>query len=182
MRTELMRATQDIHYALHSDPVFACLMDPQLTAHQYARALSVFAEFYGAIECARDSQSHFQELSLTSECNALSRDVGPRSGQASQFDVRGREELLGALYVAHGAAFGRNSMRANVASQLPELPHHFLNLPTQSNRWRSLKENLERTGTDVLTRQRIICGANTAFSFIARVSKLKQLDGVSALS
>ena len=182
MRTELMRATQDIHHALHSDPVFACLMDPQLTAHQYARALSVFAEFYGAIERARSSHSHFQELNLTAECTALSYDVGPLNGPASQFDIRGREELLGALYVAHGAAFGRNSMRANVASQLPELPHHFLNLPMQSNRWRSLKENLERTGTDVLTRQRIVCGANAAFSFIAQLSKFKQRDGVGALT
>ncbi len=44
IRNALMRATQDTDNALHSDPMFACLVDPELMALQYRRALSVLAE------------------------------------------------------------------------------------------------------------------------------------------
>ena len=80
---------------------------------------------------------------------------------------------MGALYVAHGAAFGRNTMRANVTTMLPKAPQNFMRLQVPTNRWRKLNATLTAIGQDVYERRRVISGANGAFSLIARLSKLQ---------
>ncbi|MBY5933946.1 biliverdin-producing heme oxygenase [Tateyamaria omphalii] len=174
VRGELIHATRKIHDALHGDPLLACLTRSNLTAHAYERALSVFAQFYFAMETARDDTDLFPEFGLKAECLALKRDVPSATLRVHRFSVQGRPELMGALYVAHGAAFGRNSMRANVVSMLPNAPHHFLRCPTPSHRWSTLTSRLEQIGHDACARKRMIRGADQAFSFIAEISKLEQ--------
>lgn len=75
LRSALVRGTQKIHNALYHEPVFACLLDPELNEQQYTRALRVFAKFYAVIEHTRASASLCPELSLASECEALHHDL-----------------------------------------------------------------------------------------------------------
>lgn len=173
LRAALIRATEKTHTALHHDPIFACLVEPDLTEQQYRRALTVFAQFYGAVEYARAAASCFSELSLALECEALRRDVGSSQVQAPSFTVQGEADLLGALYVAHGAAFGRNTMRANVTTLLPRAQQSFISLQVPTNRWRKLNATLTAIGQDVYERRRVINGANGAFSLILKLSRLQ---------
>ncbi|KIC48902.1 biliverdin-producing heme oxygenase [Tateyamaria sp. ANG-S1] len=176
VRSEVAQATRQIHDALHRDPLLSCLMHADLTQAAYQSALGVFAQFYGAIETARNAVNLFPEFHLKAECVALQQDVCLVSPPEPRFALQGRQALLGALYVAHGAAFGRNSMRTNVITALPNASHHFLRCPAPAHRWRALISTLEQVGHGPRARQRIIDGAQQAFSFVADISKSEQLD------
>lgn len=173
VRRHLQQVTQDVHQALHHDPVLRRLSTPGLTVGEYASALRVFAVFYNAVERERVRCGVFARFSVQCECDALWRDLG--GGTVPQaLRIRGEMECLGALYVAHGASFGRGTFRANVTKSLLGHPHSFVRLATDKGRWINLIAELDRAGQSDAQRMHIQNGATRAFSFIQGVARAEK--------
>lgn len=166
VRQHLERVTRDIHQVLHRDPVLGQLSDPGLTAMGYTAALSVFGAFYHGIEQARVRLGVFDRFALSLECDALSTDLRCEMSSHRGFATDNALELLGALYVAHGAAFGRNTFRKNAVHALPNHSHYFVRLVADVERWKDLVAALDAAGQSPSERDHIQNGATHAFSFI----------------
>ncbi|MEL6214236.1 MAG: hypothetical protein AAFQ99_01030 [Pseudomonadota bacterium] len=73
------------------------------------------------------------------------------------------DSLLGALYVAHGAQFGRPQLRAAIeagaSTRLPE----YLTLPIDQVAWRRLLTKLEEIGAEPERFRTMVAGAKAAF-------------------
>ena len=166
VRTKIVGATRLVHLELHSDPVLCCLTDPHVTLPAYLRALAVFHSFYHHIECERQNLSAWCDLSLSRECDALSADLPDmrRPGTSAQF--ADKAEMLGGLYVAMGASFGRQQFKANIAMALPAAPSAFVRLRTPKDTWRSVLSYLELHGADASTQKRIATGAQKSFAIV----------------
>jgi heme oxygenase len=168
VRACLADHTRAVHEALHHDPVLSRLAQPGVPEADYRDALTAFSAFYRAVERVREEVQLWPQFSLHAECAALEQDIGPRD--AARMDRRlftgpaRHAAVLGALYVAHGAGFGRASMRANVLCALPHLPHHFLRLPTSPTRWRALVAALEATSAEASDLAAARSGAALAFA------------------
>lgn len=175
VRGHLAHVTHDIHQALHLDPVLSRLMHPDLTASGYVDALAVFADLYTAVEGARQRMQVFPDLSLARECRSLRMDLTrnrralPDAPRWLHLECEGR--VLGALYVAHGASFGRNSMRANILNTLPCQSHRFVGLAPDAGVWKTLLGALSQHGQDPAHLRRIEDGARLTFELVLRLSQ-----------
>lgn len=166
-RAHLSNCTRDIHTALHHDPVLSRLIEPSITHNEYMRALSAFAIFYTTIEAQRKALNIWPQFSLEAECAALREDLAtvvPVYGR--KFEVSSNAAALGALYVAHGAAFGRAGMRANCITRLPHVSHSFLRLSNRPNQWRSLIDALDSFAVEHVALDRLEEGATAAFQLM----------------
>ena len=175
VRGHLAQVTADVHQALHNDPVLSRLSDPMLTASQYADALGVFCATFHQIEDARAHMQVHPRLTLSDECRALARDLGPAprtSLHNAPLRLEDGHMVLGALYVAHGAAFGRNTMRKTVRTCLPHHSHAFMSLRPCPDTWRALLHTLQREGQSAGGLDRIEAGAVRAFEHVATLSCL----------
>ena len=169
MRQILLDSTHDAHRALHRDSIFRSLMNSGLSQTQYQRTLHVFKRLYDEIEESRVTWNTWHRFSVMAECAALERDLGEaRTRTVLQF--HSAQAVLGGLYVAHGAAFGRTAMYKSVQIQLPYASHAFLSLPMARTRWSAFLHCLECEGSEPVARKEIMNGAQQAFAAIAEFS------------
>ncbi|MEO1363804.1 MAG: hypothetical protein AAFU86_08525 [Pseudomonadota bacterium] len=171
VRQHLARVTRDIHEALHNDPVLSVLSAPTLTPATYRAALQVFSVFYQSVERKRVALACCDDFALQDECSALSRDLGGCAPDAPDLSLSNGMQLLGALYVAHGASFGRGTFRANVTRRLPDHSHTFVGLRTDARRWQTLVATLEDAGQDATNLRHIQTGATRAFAYVDRAAR-----------
>lgn len=174
VRRHLQRVTHDTHAALHHDPVLRQLSNPGLRAGAYDTALSVFAVFYEAIERTRILCGVSDRFAVQRECAALSADLGKCRAARQSLGISDPLGGLGALYVAHGAAFGRNTFRKNVTCCLPNHPTAFVNLEVERGTWSALLAELDAQGATPDGRRAIQVGAERAFSFMQEVARRAQ--------
>lgn len=170
VRAQIALSTRDLHEALHHDPVLGRLTAPDITPRCYRTALRVLQVFYEAVEEARQRADVWPDLSLQTVCAQLRADVSPHCAAETPLIYETEEALLGGLYVAHGASFGRSSFRANVARALPDMPQAFISERLGKATWQSLVARMERCGCDAPAAERIEQGAAQSFAFVAAVS------------
>lgn len=168
-RRYLAQITYDVHQALHHDPVLSQLLDPMISPERYTRALSVFAHFYQVVEELRVAQGVYLPFSLEADCAALDRDlielrVKALATNKSPLQFESDAAMLGGLYVAHGASFGRNAMRKSLQTALPELSHHFFQRRLQGDTWNALLQAVEVVGER--RRKELAEGAEHAFKYV----------------
>ncbi|MFL4471616.1 biliverdin-producing heme oxygenase [Tateyamaria armeniaca] len=171
VRRHLQRVTRDVHDALHRAPVLRQLTAPGLSVSSYNAALSVFTAFYHAVERKRVLCGAHAGFSVQAECDALSIDLNDPPVACPDLEIDSDLECLGALYVAHGASFGRNTFRANVARALPDHPHAFVRLAMDKGRWAELLATLDAAGQSEANRRQIEAGATRAFSCMWDVAR-----------
>lgn len=171
VRAHVALSTRDLHAALHEDAVLGRLTAQDITPQCYRLALGVLQAFYVCVERERSRQDVFPQLSLMEVCAALQSDIGQTTLPTPKLSFVGQDELLGGLYVAHGASFGRSSFRANIADKLSYLPQTFLNLTIEKKLWRSLVAVMEERGGTPAVAQSIEAGAAKSFAEVAQLSR-----------
>ncbi len=176
-RAYLASSTRQVHEALHHDPALSKLTSPELTVEEYRAALAAFGAFYGAIEGARQRIGVFERFSLRRDCEALTRDLDTPAPLRSDISLACELQILGALYVAHGASFGRNAFRANVLETVKGKKHHFVSLKPATGLWRDLINRLERAGQSEEALAQIRAGAELAFSYMQAACLRSQSEG-----
>lgn len=166
VREYLAASTRQVHDALHEDPVLSKLTSPDLTVKEYLAALAAFNAFYFAIEMERKRFDLFEQFSLHRECDALICDLNISRPSQTDIHFASELELLGALYVAHGATFGRNTFRANVLRAVKGKEHHFVSLRPAPDLWNELTNRLDCScqSKDALAQMR--AGAERSFSYM----------------
>lgn len=170
IRAALKAATRGSHSLLHNDPVLSKLTDPDIEAASYACALSVFAKLYNAVEDARRACGQWARFTLVPECTALARDGYGNNPAGPTLLRRDRTEMLGALYVAHGAAFGRSVFRRAMIKALPDFPHYFLTCSDDQTRWRELLKEIELQGAHPSRFEKLRAGAESGFACVRAAS------------
>ncbi len=176
-RAYLASSTRQVHDALHNDPLLSKLTSPNLTAREYRAALAAFGVFYFAIEAERKRFGAFEQFSLYRECEALTRDLNTRFPSPPPISVANDAELLGALYVAHGASFGRNTFRANILRATPGLQHHFVSLQTMPHLWGKLVDKIETNCEPEGALEQMRTGAERSFAYIQAACLGSARDG-----
>lgn len=175
-RQFLAETTRSLHEALHHDPVLSRLTAQDIQAEEYSRALGVLGAFMTAVEAARQQHALFEAFTLAPVVAAVTADLAPAAPPLADLTLSDRAELLGALYVAHGASFGRRVFRKSVMAALPHMPHSFVSLHTPAAQWQDLVAELETTGRDPQQRAALLRGAQAAFACV------RQLCHAAALS
>ena len=170
VRARIALLTREIHDALHHDAVLGRLTAPDLTPQCYRTALAVLQKFYHAIEGERRRADRWPDLSLQSLCAALDEDLGPHVGTAPALVFDSEDALLGGLYVAHGASFGRASFRANVTARLPQVSQRFIGQRIDKGVWQRLTGLMEDRGSNDQAVERIGQGAEMSFAHVAVLS------------
>lgn len=171
VRNKIAEATRHVHLELHSDPVLSRLTEPDIELEDYLKALVVFFSFYHRIELERLRFSAWDDISLSRECSALQMDLPmmPIDHSAALF---GDEfELLGGLYVAHGASFGRGQFSRSILRALSSAPNEFISLQTSKSLWKSLTKTLEKDGDCQANQVRIRLGAMKSFKLIKSLAR-----------
>lgn len=176
-REYLAASTRQVHDALHNDPVLSKLTSPELTADEYHAALAAFGAFYGAVESARRRLGLFERFSLRRECEALARDLDIPKPPPADMGLANEPQLLGALYVAHGASFGRNAFRGNVLGVVKGHAHHFVSLRPEPGLWHDLVSRLESAGQSEEALAQMRAGAECTFSYMQAACLRSQSDG-----
>jgi heme oxygenase len=171
VRAHIAEQTQAIHQELHNNPILQPLTDPTVTAPQYFAAIGVFRSFYDAIELERRRHDTWDDFSLTAECDALKADTTGQKTRAATLAFATRLELLGGLYVAHGASFGRSLFRQNLQNTIPDAPKMFVAMRTSKATWRTLIDTMERYGQNPATLHEIERGAAKSFETVKRLSQ-----------
>ena len=146
-RIRIKRATDAVHTRLHGVAALSRLAASGVTAAQVRTALTFFHALYHHIEETRRAVHVWPEFSLHRELAALDRDLdGAAPPPAEPGPQVSASALLGQLYVAHGAAFGRSTFLPNVRAHAPDAPSAFLCLKSDPEQWRSLVRTLDRIG------------------------------------
>ena len=166
VQKQLIKATRSIHLELHKDPILCRLIEPDITLIDYLNALTVFHTFYHYVEMERMRFSDWHYMSLDKECSALQRDLPSLPVGRSTTFFNDELEMLGGLYVALGATFGRIQSRKNITKVLPEAPNAFINLRMSKNTWTCVTSTLETAGADAGDLARISSGATKSFLLV----------------
>jgi len=166
VRRALIASTTDTHNALHNVPLLARLSDDKITAADYASALAVFSTYYNEIETSRRSFDAWARFTLAPDCAALAQDTGTPPVSVTFPGFETKLALLGGLYFAHGAAFGRSTFASNLRKALPVRAHHFLTRRNDPEVWRALLDELEKNGRRDAARRLILKGAETSFQLM----------------
>lgn len=169
-RTDLRRKTRAVHHALHLHPVLCALTHPEVSEAQYRRALRVFKTFYDAVEEERRRLNAWMLLTVATECEALALDLDAFETERCRLRFRNADTLLGGLYVAYGAAYGRAQFNANVRQAIPKAPRQFLSLSFPVARWKALLTCLEERSIACQARADVLTGAFHAFRVISRIA------------
>ena len=172
VRASVAADTRALHEALHAHPVLRLLTSRDLNNAAYTSALNGFYALYASVEAERARIDIWPDLALGRERNALLADLGVPSVHPQADWLGSSSALLGALYTAHGAAFGRSSFRANVIACLPDAPHTFMRLRTAKSQWRCLLDRMEARAH---RKQEIAEGARMAFALLPRVMQTPSL-------
>ncbi|MEM6758254.1 MAG: hypothetical protein AAF601_02125 [Pseudomonadota bacterium] len=180
VRQFLARATRDIHETLHHDPILSRLNSTHIRPDEYHAALTILGRFVCAVERERLRYDLFAAFTLDPLCTAVSADLGGPLAAEAPLALRDPAALLGALYVAHGAAFGRNSFRKTVTRALPEMRHAFVNLRMATAQWQGLIAALEEAGEDPAGLNSLLLGAQSAFDCVRHLCDAAPLRPVIA--
>lgn len=181
VRKHLSQSTYAAHEALHSHPLFSRLLNPDLRTSEYVACLAVSLTFFEAIEDACLAQHLQQEFSLSSSIRALRADL--RKSEKSEIYGQSwkspsqQDELLGALYVAHGSQFGRQVIGEAVAHSLPSVDQRYFAMKSDPDTWRALLTQIENYGQDPTRCSGIEAGARSAFAIFTKLAD----DSFSAL-
>ncbi len=176
LRRALAQSTRARHEALHRHPVFARLLAPDLSQPEYAASLRVMLTFLVAVEAARSRVGAFPALGLAAAVAALRRDLGDGADRSIRMlDATAAPSVLGALYVAHGAQFGRQVIGRAVGVALPNVRHHYFQAHADTGAWHCLLSTLN-TYPGQAAAERICDGAVSAFDFVAQLADT-QLSG-----
>lgn len=177
-RQWLARETAAAHQTLHRHALFHRMFTEGFSTTDYCAVLTVFSAAFEAIEERRRGLASHRDLTLGRELAALARDqreIGrcPASQTMALATSLARGlstpvHVLGALYTAHGSAFGAGVMARRVACVLPLAPAGYLTLPLNQGRWRALCAVLDR----VERRDHLVEGARQAFLIVKRLADL----------
>lgn len=171
VRSRLVEDTQVAHNALHMDPVLSGLVSAKLSPERYYNALRVFLDFYQTIEIERRRHGLWPCYRLASTVSALRNDLSMAIPNELPLCLADHKEVLGALYVGHGAAFGRNIIRRNVKKTLAEANIQFLEQMPDPLVWQNLCNDLEAQGASPEGYAALWKGAVKAFSLIGYLAK-----------
>lgn len=169
VRHDMADVTRQIHNTLHEDAVLGRLISPQISKAEYVCALTVLSRFYHAVEEHRNRFGVFDRFSLQAECTALQSDLGATT-PAGDLELETADEVLGALYVAHGASFGRSLFCRNVKTALAGCPQRFVALKVCKTSWRALLAELECFSAKSSRRDRLFSGALRSFQAVEDLS------------
>lgn len=171
VRAHVAAQTKAIHEELHCNPVLSRLTAPDVTGDEYLMAIKVLSSFYHAVEGERLRFNHWDRFELTAECRALRNDLPGQKPIPAKLEYANQFELLGGLYVAHGASFGRGSFRKNLRDALPGMSQVFVSQRLRKTIWLLLTNNMERCGQDAIQLQDLQNGALRSFETVAWVSR-----------
>lgn len=166
VRAFVSAQTRNIHEALHHNPILERLTNPEITACEYVTAIQVLSSFYQAVEAERERLDTWDEFTLASECKALSHDLTGQSKTYVTLLFKDRAALLGGLYVAHGASFGRAQFRKNLCANLPDAPQSFVNQRTDKSTWRALTDRMEHYSQNTHHLASLLNGAKKSFQAV----------------
>ncbi len=172
VRSYVSENTRAIHEALHHNPILERLIDPEITPLAYRTALQLLQCFYSAVERERKRLDTWDAFALTAECNALAQDLAGHPAQTVSLTFEDPAALLGGLYVAHGASFGRAQFRKNLSTHLPDAPQAFVNQRTSKETWRLLTDCMNSYGQSAAQRGSLFDGASRGFQAVAAASAL----------
>ncbi|MEM7732359.1 MAG: biliverdin-producing heme oxygenase [Pseudomonadota bacterium] len=146
VRSFLATKTGAEHQALHDHPLFSKLISEDLTTSEYMACIDVQFRAFGAIEAVRVRLEAYGEFSLKPQIAALAEDLDhpDMSRDALRFTMP--DQVLGALYVAHGSQFGRAVIRRALQKNLPNAPRAYFDMPTDAKGWRVFLQAMEATG------------------------------------
>ncbi|MEM6819824.1 MAG: biliverdin-producing heme oxygenase [Pseudomonadota bacterium] len=164
VREALNVATRDLHQALHVHPVSLALLE-RAESGAVRTLLRANLRFTSTLEAARETACCWSDLSLAAPRDALRRDLPDQDAdcESPPPDYQNADALLGALYVAHGAQFGRQQLRNAIeAGESKPLPEYFT-LPIDQAAWRRLLTELEENGADPERFRTMVAGAKAAF-------------------
>ncbi|MEO1327355.1 MAG: biliverdin-producing heme oxygenase [Pseudomonadota bacterium] len=164
VRKALNAATRDLHEALHVHPVSLALLE-RAEPRALHTLLLANLRFTSELEAARERASCWRDLSLAEPRDALRRDLPQHDADSGPppLDYTDADALLGALYVAHGAQFGRQQLRTAIeAGESTRLPEYFT-LPIDQVAWRRLLTELEENGAEPERFRTMVAGAKAAF-------------------
>ena len=169
VRRHLSGVTHAVHMALHADPVLSRLADPDITGREYQAALLAFFAFYQQVEQGRARADTFARFALSRECAALAADTGAVADCSAALPLHTPHEVLGALYVAHGASFGRNTFARTIRAAFPDRAHAFVSLPSQPALWSDLVGTLDAECSDTQHLSAVERGARHAFEHMQQI-------------
>jgi heme oxygenase len=175
VRAYVSAQTRAIHQALHDDPVLHRLTAAGITADEYSTALRALSWFYHAVEDERQRLDHWAAFALKEECHALASDLGGRPELPLRLKFSNRFELLGGLYVAHGASFGRAQFRHNLKKWVPDAPQMFVGIRLCKPVWQQLTKEMEHFGQDPIQRADLVKGAAQSFDAVEAASNTVRL-------
>lgn len=146
VRSFLATKTAQQHQALHDHPLFSKLVTDDLSAPEYMACLAAHFQAFQGIETARTTLDTHPAFSLSEQLAALASDL---SGQdeapdpAVDLSLDTSQEVLGALYVAHGSQFGRTVIGRALQANLPNAPRTYFSLPPEKLGWRAFLNTME---------------------------------------
>lgn len=167
VRAFLAHETSDIHQALHHHPLLSKLTSSALTHREYENCLIAQRSTFLAIETARTAHGVYPHFALTTQLNALNRDMkGFRrlDNVDAPLALPSEHDVLGALYIAHGSQFGRGMIRKKLAQHLPGLKMEYFEMPAQPALWRDLLSTLEASETSDMPA--LLRGAKAGFALM----------------
>lgn len=162
--------TRPIHEALHRDFLLGRLLHPNVSLAEFLAALRVLHSFFRSVEVERCRMKRWRSLSVAAVVRALDDDLDSTADHAVHWRLENPMELLGGLYVAHGASFGRNVLRGNITRALPEVPQAFLQLSGPVRQWAELTAALEDFGQAPGAFEGIRLGADKSFALVASLA------------
>jgi heme oxygenase len=155
---------------LHRHALLSRLLQPDISLPEYVAVLRVFRAFFRSLEAERCRMGCWGNLSLDAVVSALNEDLGNDQRQCAHWQLETSVELLGSLYVAHGASFGRNVFRRNIEQVLPGAPRAFLRLSGPAEPWMEITALLETCGQTPTSFEAIKTGAEKAFALVASLA------------
>ncbi|MEL7312499.1 MAG: hypothetical protein AAFN07_13390 [Pseudomonadota bacterium] len=165
VRARLSDATGDVHESLHVHPLSLALLN-QPTPTIVRATMTAARRFYAALESARDARGCWDVLQLSPHLDALQNDLGSEHLDTNPVALALDSDaaILGALYVAHGAQFGRQQIRGQMLRRgLDAIPAYYT-MSVDRTTWHALLDALEVTGTSADGFDALYQGAMAAFT------------------
>ncbi|MFK7828256.1 MAG: biliverdin-producing heme oxygenase [Congregibacter sp.] len=169
VRRLLATRTASVHEALHAHSWISSLQDPSLTQDRYRLLLAAYYAFLSDLEAERARLDCYPLLSLGDQIANLKSDLEILPGELRTLDVKikkpggKRAELLGSLYVIHGAGFGAASLTRHVKRSLPDASRHYLERGTSAATWRVMLGEIESLAGSLTDIERLVSGAAATF-------------------
>lgn len=162
MRRFLEQETRPDHERLHTHPLLSRLMEDGLDLQTYISCLKAHLDFTNwALRATQPYLPAAQLVGLKRSAERLANDIAERpvTSTCATSGITCHSSALGALYVAEGARFGRQTISTTLAGTLPNAPRSYFAAPSTPQSWTALLNDLE-TRADPRT---ALGGATAAF-------------------